>query len=89
MSKKSKKKSGANESVEVLQQEADRAFEAGDYRTTRELDQRIAAASPESKQGLEAGRRFSQLGVDPVVVKFGIGVLVLYLLGWFVGTMGQ
>ena len=82
MGKKSKEDKQLKLEVKQLQDRAAHAFEIGDYRATRELDQQIIEMSPQSDAGRLSSERRRHLGVDPVVIKFGLALLGLHLLGW-------
>ena len=82
MGKKNDEDKQLKRQVKLLQDRAAYAFEVGDYRATRELDQQIIEMSPQSDAGRLASEQRRHLGVDPVVIKFGLALLALHLLGW-------
>ena len=79
---KGKKKNQPSQEIRNLKAASERAHEAGDYFRVREISLQIQELAPDSAESQQAAESFAILGVDPAVIQFGAGVILLYLSGW-------
>lgn len=68
--------------AELLREEAEGAFEAGDYRLTRQLDERVVRTAPNSDVGRAAQVELNRLRVDPAAIISGAVAVLLYVVTW-------
>ena len=81
-----KKKKQPSQQVRNLKAAAERAHEAGDYAKVREISLQIQELAPDTPESRQAADSFGKLGIDPVVIQFGAGVILLYLSGWAIAS---
>lgn len=74
--------SSAQNQARDLVEQAEAAFEAGDYRLARALFGDAARLAPGAEVGQQALHRRRRFRVDPVALYSGAFGALLYLLGW-------
>ena len=89
MTEKTRDKKSAKREAQKLSNQATALFEAGDYHSLREINNKIADLAPETDMARGALRMNHSLDLDPFIVRFAVGVFVLYSVGWLVGLLSN
>ena len=74
--------SGQKARVEELFEAFQRSFDGGDYLRAREIAGELQELAPGHPSTPPVRERANLLGVDFFVVRFGFGVMALYIMGW-------
>lgn len=75
-------KSESKAQVEVLLAGFQTSFQAGDYFKARAIAAELQTLDPSHPSMPSIRERAALLALDPFVVRFGWGVIGLYLMGW-------
>ena len=84
MTEQNPPKSESKAQVESLLEGFQASFDDGDYWQARVIAQELDGLAPEHSSVPEVRERAALLAMDPLVVRFGFGVIGLYLIGWAV-----
>ncbi len=87
-SDKSESDKSLKKEARALWEQSREAFNQGDYRLARRLDNRVKELGPGSEHGRQAARELEGLRIDRGVLYAGVGALTLYILAWWVGLSG-
>ena len=75
-------KSESKARVELLLAGFQSSFQSGDYFTARAIADELQTLAPSHPSVPSIRERATLLAMDPFVVRFGWGVIALYLMGW-------
>ena len=89
MTEKTRDKKSAKREAQKLSDQATALFAAGDYHSLREINNKIGDLAPETDMARVALRMNHSLDLDPFIVRFAVGVFVLYSVGWLVGLLSN
>lgn len=87
MTKKRSKQKNDKGEARTLAAAAKRAFDAGDYLSVREINNRIAEVPGAGELAALATEQNSNLDFDPFLKRFAMGAWGVYLVGWGVGLL--
>ncbi|MEZ4272973.1 MAG: hypothetical protein R3C68_16530 [Myxococcota bacterium] len=70
-----------------LRDEGQRAFEAGDYRLTKDLARQVVALMPKDSDLSRAAQAdIERFSIDPWALWAGLGALTLVIVAWLVSV---
>ena len=82
MTENSTPKSESKAQVELLLAGFQKSFQAGDYFRARAIAAELQTLDPSHPSMPSIRERAALLALDPFVIRFGWGVVALYLMGW-------